>query len=216
MKNFARSVALVFLIVGCRPGIAAGDTFTLTSGDVDYERYGLGNFQLVSGTAPAVDFYLSGALDAARGGTFDPAACFIECGPGSMVSLAARWTGPEMDVTAYVGRVKYDHADVTLNLSGSVRLPPPSQTGGLYTVELDTPFTVWGSLNRLPGPAGTFLTDSFTGAGTAKVFVVLSANDWYVSGVLYDVSPTPEPATVVLLGSGLVALGARKFRLGRR
>ncbi len=211
MKNFARSVALVVLIVGGRQGIARADTFTLTSGDVDYQSYGLGNLQLVSGTPPSVDFYLSGGLDAARGGTFDAAACFTGCAPGSILSLGANWTGSEINANAVVHGVQYDPANATLTLAGAVRLPPADVSRGLSTEEVDAPFTLTGSLDLPTGRPGAFSAEGFTGAGTARVFVTPSANGWSVSSVFYDVAPTPEPTTILLLGSGLVTARARKF-----
>jgi len=215
VKNVARSVTLVVLIVGGRQGIARADPFTLTSGDVDYESSGVGNFQLVSGRPPSVDFFLSGGLDAARGGRFDAAECFTGCAPGSILSLAANWTGSEIDASAVVHGVQYDSANATLALAGSVRLPPASLSGGLDTEAVDAPFTLTGSLDLPSGQAGAFSTVGFTGAGTARVFLTPSANGWSVSSVFYDVVPTPEPTTILLLGSGLVAAHARKFWRGR-
>jgi len=215
VKNFARSVALAVLIVGGRQGIARADTFRLTSGHVDYESYGLGNLQLVSGTPPSVDFYLSGGLDAARGGRFDAAACFTACAPGSMLSLGANWTGSEINASAVVRGVQYDPVNATLALAGSVRLPAASLSGGPWTQEVDAPFTLTGSVVLPTGGRGAFSADGFTGAGTARVFVMPSANGWSVSSVLYDVTPTPEPTTILLLGSGLVAIRARTYRRGR-
>jgi len=223
MKKFARTMlVLFFFVLASLPGTASADSFVLTSGFVDYQSYGLGTLQLISGNTPHIDFGFWGRLDAALGGRFDPAACFAGCAPGSTMSLAANWSGHELPGSALVRSVYFDNLvggsgpidpQMSLALSGSVLLPTPVGPLG-WGREVEAPFTVAASFYHPIEASGAFVTDSISGSGTARVFLVPNTGgNWMVSSVLYNVAPTPEPATVVLLGSGLLALIARRRRL---
>jgi hypothetical protein len=218
--------ALCLVVLILSPAVARADSFALTSGFVDFQDYGLGNLQLISGTGPQLGFGFWGALSAQRGGFFAPSACFTtfmpdghqigtSCAPGSTASLAANWSGEQLPGYAIVNGVGYEtrfgSAQAGVMLSGSVVLPvavpfPPAGR------EIDAPFTLTGFFDH-PGANGMLVHEDLIGQGTARVFLTaISGGSWAVSSVLYDISPTPEPMSVLLLGSGIAGLALRRRR----
>jgi hypothetical protein len=56
------------------------------------------------------------------------------------------------------------------------------------------------------------------GSGTATLDVIANQSGdalWELSSLRYDFAPTPEPATVLLVGTGMFALAARRYRRRR-
>jgi hypothetical protein len=227
MKRCSRTATMFCLFVLIvAPNVAHAESFLLSSGSVDFQDYGLGSLQLISGTPPQVDFAFLGGLDAQRGGFFAPAACFTghqsgqSCAAGTTMSLAANWSGSSLPGTALVHGVEYQNvggsdpsdAQAGLALFGLITLPigvpvPPAGR------EIDAPFTLTGFLDH-SAPGGGVVHDDFIGQGTARVFLnAIAGGTWAVSGVLYDVtpSPTPEPMSALLLGSGLATLLIRRY-----
>jgi PEP-CTERM motif len=82
-----------------------------------------------------------------------------------------------------------------------------------------TPFQLSGTLSIIAFGGGTLFDDAVFGSGTATWGFVLAPDGTpVVSRVRYqfeDVAPTPEPATLVLLASGLGVVAARRNRPNR-
>lgn len=109
-------------------------------------------------------------------------------------------------------------------------IPPHTSAGFLYTA----PFTAIGNIVvRLPGQTSTFTTFSFEGAGTVVAeFQVRPPNNSIPGYNQFDfiratytfgpvapnatITPVPEPASMVLLGTGLAGFVGSVVRKRRR
>lgn len=89
------------------------------------------------------------------------------------------------------------------------------------SVTFSTPFTMIGRLRGSSGPqgSGSLLFDvELTGSGTASTLARPIGPDAYLvnSGVSYELgAATPEPATLLLMGTGLAGVFLRRRRRGR-
>lgn len=116
---------------------------------------------------------------------------------------------------------KYEaYLDGSFNFDAEPLLIPPV-TAANQPVSFSTPFTMTG---RVRGTTGAFGTGSVlfdvllfgSGTATASGFSRRPEDNLYVvGGVNYqfsDVAATPEPATLLLMGTGLAGLMARRRR----
>jgi len=135
------------------------------------------------------------------------------CAPGTSIDLGTFFS--ELGGTAMVDGMQ---ANPNLDLSMSLNLrfagaTPPVPPIGAEAL-LSAPFTVVGSLNSFDFPQAY----QVVGRGTAMVHLVPSeeAGLWRTDRVHYDFgklrTETPEPTSVVLLGSGLAGLVVRARR----
>ena len=83
---------------------------------------------------------------------------------------------------------------------------------------LSVPFELGASSSLLLDNGGPGLVEvQLIGSGTATLDVIANQFGeplWELSSLRYDFAPIPEPATVLLLGTGMFALAARRY--GRR
>jgi len=184
----------------------------LTGGSLDLSMHAGGPFSLV-GTR---GFSLEGTVLSGEG-RIDPLTSCLPCEPGSTISVGGSITGSAFFGTATLDGQTYpdinddslDHF-VALELFGTIDVPAwqdapvtisaPFRATGFFASTLQPPFQVGiqGSgrvtLTLVPEPLGT----------------------WALGPLRYDfvATPTPEPATLTLMSSGLVAaaLRARKRR----
>jgi hypothetical protein len=147
------------------------------------------------------------------------------CAPGSLISVRAAWAGIDfpftftLDGRSYISDPFGDFgASGSIFFTGSVLAPPL----GPAAASVRTPFNFEGNL-FYPDPADP-LSNAFeelVGRGTVTLFLRRPdhpelANSWTVTRARYKFeetpAPIPEPGTLLLLGGGLAAYGARAYR----
>jgi hypothetical protein len=81
--------------------------------------------------------------------------------------------------------------------------------GADYQLNGTAPFTFTGFLSAFdPATGATLFERSFRGSGVAKVYLYPSDRSRFV--YQYEVTPVPEPTTLVLLGTGMLGVFARR------
>jgi hypothetical protein len=156
-----------------------------------------------------------GAIASPTEGRVDP---FTECGtgclPGTTVSLGGALLGALAGEVAFDGNtfplVISTEAETVLNLEWTGTTMAPAESSG--PVSVTGHFDLTGSLFH---PQGVKLAD-IKGGGTATLF--LDPNDvdpgfvWEINRVRYDfeTAATPEPATLMLLTTGVLVGGLRR------
>jgi hypothetical protein len=206
---------------------AAADPITITSGTMIVGGFGRGAFRSTSFSLTDGDsFSITGHNpDGVSQPGLPPCTQFAPCGAGMTTNPSNTYRLPgasgsaTLNGTAY-SQVLYQGGSFTFQ-GGDVTLPASTAD----SFDLLSPFlfhgtaSIWtiGASNS-PTYYGDF---SLTGGGTATTHLQRFGNGYAISGFTYDfanetASPTPEPASLLLLGTGLAAVWqARRMRRDR-
>jgi hypothetical protein len=227
MKLIKPIVLLIFLMVTMSASAVMADTVSITAGSVVYSRSQPRLFSLsgagltASGTTPT----LNPSVSLLSNGVISPGGFGLT--GGSVDSLDSELL---LAVPVTVGGVTYVPGSSILQLgfSSGAFTAPVNLASGFIVI---APFTLTTGLiegySGAIGQGNPLFSSDLTGTGTTTLSFLLTPSGQYqlqnqtftfgqtVSGV--TVQSVPEPASVLLLGSALTALGvAGRKRIGYR
>lgn len=229
MWNGARALwitgAAALTLVAAQP--ARAEPVAIQSGSFSYDTGDPDNFW-VSGNGFRLRW--SGFDNPTFSGVVPPSLCYptAPCTAGSTVDFSTQFHGLSANVTPNAGTIN-GVAYNSLKLTGDLNFMAPATTFPATSTAfagVTEPFTFTGHLTAVDPAGGSTVFDSdLLGGGTASLVTIAgcaNANcssrtpEYGFAGVDYtftNVSPTPEPATVLLLGSGLIAVIRRRRRI---
>ena len=209
------------LIIAVAP--AAADPIRITAGALVYPASPLD----ISVNLAGDGFAFSGSARR-MGMGFDPyqTCIFGDCVPGSTLSLHTFGTEQtySFDTITYQGRTFTNlsginaRSGIETEWTGSL-LIPLNFTGGVLTA----PFSFRGIFHLTDDASGSFQTGQLTGSGIATVTFGPNSgnfdpNGFHTTAVRFDfldTAPTPEPMSLLLVGTGLCGIVATRRRRAR-
>lgn len=198
---------------------AAADPITVTAGSV----FAYWDGSLTSVTLTGNGLSISSDAFAGSAGGFSSGTTADLNGGFTLYDEPPRSYSVTVNGTPYTAFLAGSGGFTTQPFTAPSTAPPPLPDGSLPSVNFSTPFTFTGSVRGYPTgdmTGATLFNVELVGSGTARADFLATGNTFFNrTGVGYTFSPaapapTPEPASILLLGSGalLLTIYSRKRR----
>lgn len=222
MRTLSKAAAAVLVAVLAQPSLLHADPLVVRSGSV---RFDASDPSILEFRGDGFDVF---GLMLSIGTTGALRCVNMPCGAGTLVDLSTVFGGPLGGFAlgqgfATINGVQYGgrpgEADLFLTGTLSFEAPAvPIPAGGDRTVGLSAPFLFTGRiLGSYESPVMMPLFDlTVTGSGRAGMGLNLEDGTYHFVAASYVFAdPIPEPATLLLVGSGTAALALTRRRLRR-
>ena len=226
-------VPFILLVVLMMPLPAAAlEILELSGGTITFDDHFFGRLA-VQGPRLAI----TSSFQAVLGGSSVPGfkTCNglpIHCTPGATLPVGGTWSGGDFHGPSSVTLDGIAHTQLglalpfsdqlVLTLTGTVLIP---DFGNIASVVLTAPFQLDGLLTRFNEPPFPNMVPDITEyelRGQGEFLLALhrtkptGADAWQWDSMTFDLQPIPEPATLLLWGTGAAGLGVARWLKRRR
>jgi hypothetical protein len=209
-------LTLVVTVPMASPGRVGAEPISITSGHVAAEVVMGSARMVVNGDGFALDAFVEAYAS-------DLSLACTPCAPETTVSLGGSFEGPRAAGSAFVDGVAY--SEIFLDGMTGTFSSPSFEISGTQNVTIARQFTFSGTLRGyvldpfVHGLTEPAFTKTLSGRGTASATFLFNDNDtplFFAEDLRYDfaedAAPVPEPATLLLFGTGATIAALRRRR----